>query len=178
MPPEFAKAVKVRKPGDDAASTQPYNGPNIALGIPDVGRTYAASLGQNRGNAIISHQNASHVIATDVSVGRFHRRTSRRPKHGDRAQTNPPTDSYHEVHVRLHRVRLRRPVGVPYSLERWFAESPQHSPITTSLVNDRHGDWIGAKTPLQDTAESRQRKMADQDTTVSLTGSWVTNLEG
>ena len=172
MPPEFAKAVRVRKTGDDAADS---NGPNIALGIRDVGRTYAASLGRN---AIISHQNASHVIAADVSVGRFHRRTSRRPRHGDRAQTNPPTDSYHEVHVRLRSVRLRRPVGVPYSLERWFAESPQHSPITTSLVNDRHGNWIGAKTPLRDTAESRQRKFADQDTTVSLTGSWVTNLEG
>jgi hypothetical protein len=161
--------------GDDATdSTQS----KMALGVPGVGRTYAASLGPNRRNTSNSHQNASHVIAADVRAGRFHHRTSRRPRHGYRAQTNSPTDSYREVHVRAHRMRLRRAAGVPYSLERWFAESPQHGPITTSLLNDRHGNWIDGKTALQNTAESRQRNTIDQDITVSLAGSWVISLEG
>lgn len=174
MSSEFAKAVRVPKMSDSKGS-------NIALGVPDVGRTYAGSLGRNRGNASTicnSHQNASHVIVADVSTGRFHRRTSRKPRHGDRAQTSPPTDSYREAHLRPHRVRLRRAAGVPYSLERWFAESPQHGPITTSLVNERRGNWVGAETPMQDTAKPRQRKITDQDATVSLAGSWFTNLEG
>jgi hypothetical protein len=178
MSPEFAEAVRVLKMGDDAVDGK---GPNIALGVPDMGRTCAASPGRNRGNASIncnSHQNASHVIAADVGTGRFHRRTSQRPRHGDRAQTNPLTDSYREVHLRLHRLRLRRAVGVPYSLERWYAEGPQHGPITTSLVNERRRNRIGAKAPMQDTTEPRQGKITDQDTTVSLAGSWFTNLEG
>jgi hypothetical protein len=164
--------------GDDAADS---NRSKIALGVLGVGRTCAASLGPNRINASIicsSHQSASHVIAADVSTGRFRHRTSRGPRHGYRAQTNSPTDSYRKVHVRTRRVRLRRAAGVPYALERWFAESPQHGPITTSLLNDRRGSWIDAKAVLQNTAGSRQRKTTDQDIAVSLAGSWVTNLEG
>ena len=171
MLPEFAKTVRVFKVGDDVADSDRSK---IALGVPGVGRTYAASLGPSRRNA----SNASHVIAADVSTRRFHHRKSRRPRHGYRAQTNSPTDSYREAHVRAHRVRLRRTACVPYSLERWVAESPQHGPITTSLFNDRHGNWIDAKIALQNTAESHQRKTTDQDITVSLAGSWVTNLEG
>jgi hypothetical protein len=176
MSPEFAKAVL--KVGDNAADR---NGSNSALGVPDMDRTYAASQGRNRGIASTicnSHQNASRVIAADVSTNRFHRRTPRRPRHGDRAPTNPPPDSYGETHVRPHRVRPRRAVGVPYSLERWFAEGPQHSPITTSLVNDSRENWIRAGTQMQDTAEQRRREIIDQDIAVSLAGSWVTNLEG
>jgi hypothetical protein len=178
MSAEFVNTVRVLKMGDDAADG---NRSKIALGVLNGGRTNAGSLGPNRRNASItcsSHQNASYVIAADVSTGRFHHRTSRRRRHGYRAQTDSPTDSYHQVHVRARRVRLRRASGVPYSLERWFAESPQHGPITTSLLNDRHGNWIDAKTALQDMAESRQRKTTDQDITVSLTGSWVTNFKG
>jgi hypothetical protein len=172
MLPEFAKT------GDDAADS---NRSKIALGVTGVGPTYAASVGPNRRSASMicnSHQNASHVIAADVSTRRFHLRTSRRPRHGYRAQTNSPTDSYREAHVRAHRVRLRRAASVPYSLERWAAESPQHGPITTSLLNDRHGTWVDAKTALQKRAESHQRKTTDQDITVSLAGSWVKTLEG
>jgi hypothetical protein len=164
--------------GDDTADS---NRSKIALGALDVGRTYAASLGPNRINASItgsSHQNASHVIAAGVSTGRFHHRTSRRSRYGYRAQTNSPTDSYREVRVRTRRVRLRRAAGVSSALERWFAESPQHGPITTSLLNDRRGNWIDAKAVLQNTAESRQRKTTDQDITVSLAGSWIPNLKG
>jgi hypothetical protein len=161
--------------GDSAVGSK---GSNIALGVPDVGRRYAASLGRNRGGVSNSHQNASHVIAADASTGRFHRRTSRKPRHGDRAQTNPPTDSYREVHVRPRSVRLQRAAGLSYSLGRWFAESPQHAPITTSLVNERRGNWVGAETPVQDTAEPRQKRITDQDTILSLAGSWSTNLEG
>jgi hypothetical protein len=169
MSPQFGKTVRILEMGDGAADG---NCPNIALG---VGRTHPASLNPNRRKASIicnSHQNASHVIAADVSTGRFHHRTLRRPRHGHRAQTNSTTASYREVHVRARRVRLRRMASVPYSLERWFTESPQHGPISTSLVNGRHGNWIGAK------AESHQRKTIDQDIIVSLAGSWVTNLEG
>jgi hypothetical protein len=175
MSPRAAKAVRVSKMGDSAVDSK---GSNIALGVPDVGRTYAASLCRNRGDASTicnSHQHASHVTAADVSTGRYHRRTSRRPRHGNRAQTNPPTDSYREVHVRPHRVRLR---DVSYSLERWFSEGPHHGPITTSLVNERRGNCVGAETLMQDTGEPRQKKLTDQDTTVSLVGSWFTNLEG